>query len=98
MRGVRTPLVLVTVSWLLLGAFVGVAAAADGDLDPTFGNAGIAAAVFPGGSYANEVAVQPDGRIVAAGSAAGASFSGVFGVARFLGDGSLDPSFSGDGM
>ena len=96
--GGRSPLRLVIVSWFVVGAFVGVAAAADGDLDPTFGDAGTVTAVFPGGSYANDVAVQPDGKIVAAGAAAGRSFTGVFAIARFLSDGSLDPSFSGDGM
>jgi uncharacterized delta-60 repeat protein len=96
-RGVRSPLVVMMVSFVF-GAAVGVAAAADGDLDPTFGDAGIAVAMFPGGSYANEVTVQADGRIVAAGAAAGASSQGVFAVARFSSDGSLDPSFSGDGM
>lgn len=73
------------------------AAATDGDLDPDFGTDGKVTTIFPGGAYANDVAIQPDQRIVAVGAAAGPSFNGEFTVVRYLSDGTLDPSFDGDG-
>ncbi len=72
----------------------------DGSLDATFGNGGIALADFgssSGNGHANAMAIQPDGKIVAAGYAH-AHPSGDFALARFTLDGSLDTSFSGDGM
>lgn len=65
----------------------------DGQLDPSFGGDGIVAIDF--GSTAEEghaVALQPDGKLVVAGSA-GSDMA----VARLLPDGSLDPSFDLDG-
>jgi uncharacterized delta-60 repeat protein len=74
------------------------AAAVSGDLDPDFGVDGKITTPFPGGAYANDVAVQRDQRIVAVGAAAGPSFDGEFAVVRYLTDGTLDPSFDDDGM
>jgi len=75
----------------------------DGSLDPAFGTDGIASIrVDPSGGSeaANAVGVLPDDRIVVAG-AAGRFFSGPttmsFGAARFMPDGTPDPSFGGDG-
>ena len=64
----------------------------DGSLDTTFG--GGEQRVEFGGEYdaAYDVAIQRDGKIVAAGNG-----GREFGVARFNADGSLDASFSGDG-
>jgi uncharacterized delta-60 repeat protein len=57
---------------------------ADGSLDTSFGGDGKVTAGFPSGNaYAFGVAVQGDGRIVAAGVASGQG--GRFAVARFLG-------------
>ena len=42
------------------------ARAAGGDLDPTFGDAGKVVTTYPNGAAANEVAIQPDGKIVIA--------------------------------
>lgn len=67
--------------------------AADGDLDLTFGDAGKVETAFPGGAGANEVVVQPDGSIVVAGWV-----GGMFAVARYLADGTLDPGFGVDGL
>jgi uncharacterized delta-60 repeat protein len=66
--------------------------AADGDLDPTFGVGGIVTTDF-GTTFdvAEEVAVQPDGKIVVAG--ARFTSSGDFAVARYNPDGSLDATF-----
>jgi uncharacterized delta-60 repeat protein len=74
------------------------ALAAPGDLDLHFGTEGVATAVFSGGAFATAVAVQPDGAIVAVGATAGRSGTGEFAVARFLPDGSLDPSFGDAGL
>ncbi len=70
---------------------------ADGTLDPTFGSAGLVKAhVGPGADQANEVALQPDGKIVAVGIDRG-SPDGAFAVARFLPTGALDPTFGTGG-
>lgn len=74
------------------------ALAADGDLDSGFGSGGTLTTFFPVGSYANAVAIQPDGKIVAVGAAAGPSLTGEFAVARYETDGTLDTAFSEDGM
>jgi uncharacterized delta-60 repeat protein len=70
--------------------------AAAGDLDPTFGNGGIAIADLGGYDTGEAIAVQPDGKVVMGGSA---SVPGAvaFGVARFNPDGSLDTSFGSGG-
>ena len=73
-----------------------------GTPDPTFGTAGIAQTLIPGGAAGRStaVAVQPDGRIVAAGYGVD-EVSGVsrpeVAVARYLTDGELDPGFGGGG-
>ena len=81
----------------LVMAFGGVARAEDGALDATFGGDGKVTTTFTNGAYANDVAVQADGLIVAAGAAAGDDFNGVFAVARYAPDGMPDPTFGGDG-
>lgn len=68
---------------------------ADGQLDPTFGTAGLVAT--PLGPYgltttANDVAMQPDGKFVAAG-AAGVNV----GLARYNPNGTLDTTFGNNG-
>ncbi len=67
----------------------------DGELDDAFGDDGIVRTNFtPGDDVAWDVAIQSDGRIIAVGGA-GFGQSG-FQLARYMRDGSLDPSF-GDG-
>ena len=67
----------------------------DGSLDTTFGGGdGISTAPDPGGPFTS-VALQSDGKIVAGGFRISAG--GSFGVARYNSDGTLDPSFAGDG-
>ena len=52
-----------------LGDFKVVRYNLDGSLDSSFGNGGIVTTSFPGqGSYAFAVALQPDGKIIAAGT------------------------------
>jgi uncharacterized delta-60 repeat protein len=70
---------------------------ADGTLDTSFSNDGRQITDVSGGmDTAEAVAVQPDGKLVVAGSANGSS--SVFAVVRYDSDGSLDPGFSGDGI
>jgi uncharacterized delta-60 repeat protein len=67
----------------------------DGALDPSFGDGGKVVTSFgPGITVAYGIAIQADGRIVAAGSAADEN---QFAVARYNADGTLDTSFDGDG-
>jgi uncharacterized delta-60 repeat protein len=68
----------------------------DGSLDPTFSGDGKVTTDFAGSvEEAFGVAVQGDGRIVAAGFAIIGTLD--FALARYNVDGSLDPTFSGDG-
>ncbi|MEU4273080.1 delta-60 repeat domain-containing protein, partial [Streptomyces sp. NPDC026092] len=65
-----------------------------GGRDVTFGDNGQVATPF--GTSAEGVALAAGGRIVAAGSD-GTGVNSRFAVARYDGDGSLDPTFGGDG-
>jgi uncharacterized delta-60 repeat protein len=67
----------------------------DGSLDTVFGSGGRTLVAFPNGAAeAKDVAIQPDGKIVAAGYSHGSRY---FALARLESDGDIDPSFSGDG-
>jgi uncharacterized delta-60 repeat protein len=76
----------------------------DGTLDASFGQAGIVTSTFPGqGSFASALALQPDGRIIAAGTdyvnfSGDSSSNTDFALARYNTDGSPDPSFGGTGQ
>jgi uncharacterized delta-60 repeat protein len=67
----------------------------DGSLDATFGNGGIVVNDFGQGleSYALEVIIQPDGKIIIAGES-----SYEFLVARYNSNGTLDTTFGGEGF
>lgn len=69
----------------------------DGSIDQTFGDNGIARAE---GVEMSRLDLQPDNKIVAAGSIAQHRTGGFtdFAVARFNPDGTLDPTFSGNGV
>jgi uncharacterized delta-60 repeat protein len=70
------------------------AVAAPGDLDSDFGTGGTTITSFARGySFAFDVAVQANDRIVVVGGAAGR-----FAVARFTAQGAPDTTFSGDGV
>ena len=71
----------------------------NGSIDTSFGagQSGKAYVDFNGNDGANGVALQADGKIVLAG-ATSAVGGGDFAIARLNPDGSLDTSFSGDGM
>jgi len=74
-------------------AVPGLALAVEGNLDPSFSGDGKVLTSISEGVSANGVAIDSQGRIVAA----GVSYGGDVVVTRYLPDGRLDPSFSGDG-
>jgi uncharacterized delta-60 repeat protein len=82
-----------------LGLAAPVAAgAAPGDLDPTFSDDGVATTQFGGrGAVANDMAIDSQGRIVAAGLNNRKGTHDDITLARYLPNGAPDPSFSGDG-
>jgi uncharacterized delta-60 repeat protein len=65
----------------------------DGSPDASFGPGGLAVADFDSDSAATAVAVQDDGKILAAGSAGLGQFDSDFALARFNADGTPDNSF-----
>jgi len=69
---------------------------ADGSLDTSFGTGGRITTDFGAGEQANALAIQTDGRIVAAGNTGG-FFAADFALARYNSNGSLDPSFGSGG-
>jgi uncharacterized delta-60 repeat protein len=70
----------------------------DGSFDQTFGNQGsVVAELDSGGDELTSVALQPDGKIVAAGCLIHDNFTVGFVVARFNADGSLDMTFGNGG-
>ena len=85
---------------ILKTAFGVVGYTPDGKLNPNFGNGGIVTTPFAGmGAQAKAVAVQPDGKIVVAGSAfVSNSIDEDFAVARYNADGSLDDNFGAHGL
>jgi len=68
----------------------------DGQLDAVFGDHGKVVTDFGGDEVANAVAIQADGKIVVAGTRTRLGGSD-FVLARYGTDGTLDPSFDGDG-
>jgi uncharacterized delta-60 repeat protein len=69
---------------------------ANGSLDSTFSGDGRVTtdfSIFAPSDQAFAVAIQTDGKLLAAGTS-----MGDFGLARYNGDGSLDSNFSGDGL
>jgi uncharacterized delta-60 repeat protein len=72
--------------------------AADGDLDPTFGTGGRVVTGFDlPAAGARGIAMQPDGKIVAAGWLFNLTGAYGFAVARYMPDGSLDTTFGTNG-
>lgn len=70
----------------------------DGNLDRSFGTDGTVATDFGDGGVAFALALQPDGKVVAAGATGRGDFAiGKFTLARYLPNGSLDRSFGVDG-
>src|SRR5215831_1059121 len=86
-----------------LGNFEVVRYNSNGSLDTSFGDRGIVTTNFPQGSYAFDVALQPDGKIIAAGTVfvdfnPGESSNTDFAVARYNPDGTPDTTFGNGGQ
>ena len=70
----------------------------NGSLDTSFNGTGIVTTSFGGdNSFAYKVILQPDGKIVAAGSTFTGNSTFAFALARYNPDGSLDPGFGAGG-
>ena len=66
--------------------------------DPSFkGDGTVITNVTPHADLAYGMAIDPDGRIVAAGTAGDGGPAPRFGTVRYLADGTLDSTFGGDG-
>lgn len=72
------------------------ASAAPGDLDLTFGSGGTVTTVIGPNANAEAVAIQPDGKVVAAGYSSGEG-GNVFALARYTANGTLDSTFGSGG-
>jgi len=75
----------------------------NGSLDTSFGDGGIVTTIFPAGSYASDVALQSDGKIIAAGTVfvdfiIGESSDTDFALARYNPDGTPDATFGSNGQ
>ena len=71
----------------------------NGKLDETFGNRGVVVTDVGRGDYIRAMSIQPDGKIVVAGSCFIEALDQLaFCVARYRPNGSLDRSFGGDGV
>jgi len=71
----------------------------NGQLDPTFGTGGkMIAALDAGGDGVSAIALQPDSKIVAAGSVIHDNWELAFLLARFNPDGTLDTAFGSQGV
>ena len=68
----------------------------DGTIDDGFGSNGVVITTFPYTSIASEIALQSDGKIIAAGHTWGGSQNN-FALARYNPDGTLDSSFGNSG-
>jgi hypothetical protein len=74
----------------------GVAAAAGhvhGSLDPSFGSRGVVKTTFGPDAFAHALAIQKDGKLVAAGEGTKEDLTSVFALSRYGRDGSLDRTF-----
>src|SRR5213075_1876689 len=86
-----------------LGNFELVRYNLNGSLDTSFGNGGIVTTNFPEGSYASSVALQADGKVIAAGTVfvdfvIGEPSNTDFALARYNSDGTPDTSFGNGGQ
>jgi uncharacterized delta-60 repeat protein len=80
-----------------IGNFAAARYNGNGSLDPTFSGDGKQATDFGGIDAAHAVAIQADGKIIAAGQGGGGATRNDFALVRYNPNGSLDAGFSGDG-
>ena len=87
---------------LLIGLFTAAVQAAVGDLDSSFGTNGIAIPAIPDSSFAYQIALQDDAKIVTVGYGPCDDCDNPYThqslTARFTADGLLDTTFSTDGI
>jgi uncharacterized delta-60 repeat protein len=86
-----------------LGDFKVVRYNSNGSLDTSFGDGGVVTTTFPEGSYAFDVALQDDSKIIAAGTVfvdfnPGESSNTDFALARYNPDGTPDTTFGNGGQ
>ncbi|MGH3086461.1 MAG: delta-60 repeat domain-containing protein, partial [Rubrobacteraceae bacterium] len=99
-RKVMSRLMVMAVMVLAMMAAASPAWAAEGDPDTSFSGDGKTTTPVGVGGFeegARDVALQPDGKMVAAGSAIGVGTGMDFALARYDADGELDPSFGTGG-
>jgi uncharacterized delta-60 repeat protein len=87
---------------VIQAAGASMASAGPGDLDSSFGGDGKVLTTFgpsgdPASAASEAIAVQPDGKVVAAGGAIASDGDRAFALARYNVNGSLDDTFGGDG-
>ncbi len=98
LKRLKKLIVLSLIATFLFSIPAGPLQAAAGELDPQFGKNGKLTTDFTGnGGEASGVAVQQDGKIVAAGTADDSVTRGDFVVSRYNTDGSLDTGFGTNG-
>lgn len=96
--GISKVLVILIAVFLTINIRIVPVHAALGDLDPSFGSGGTVLTQFLGDSNAGHaVAIQADGKIVAAGESAKPFFDWDFAVARYNSNGTLDATFGSGG-
>lgn len=90
---------IVLVGWDNAGGFILTRLSSDGTFDSTFGTNGVVRTRIGDSAEAGAVAVQGDGKLVAAGTSRPTDQSSlrVLALARYLPDGTLDPSFGSNG-
>ena len=96
-RVVRICLAVAAMALLLSWNITAKVQASAAGLDSTFGDDGKVTTSFPGPSVCYAIAVQPDGKIVAAGIVFTPDSNRDFAVARYNTDGSLDSTFGSGG-
>src|SRR6266446_2620661 len=86
---------IATLSGMVIFLWAALVHAAPGDLDPTFGGDGkVTTDFFAGNDAAKAVAIQKNGKIIAAGTAFNGNTGGEdFALVRYNRNGSLDKSF-----
>src|SRR5438105_6558795 len=77
---------------LLVGLAALPAQAAAGDLDTTFGSGGTVITIMPNKGWGNQIAIQPDGKLVVGGFNGANTVTDVS-VVRYNTDGTLDTTF-----
>ena len=92
LRWIPIVALIVSLNLLSCGGNSGEGTTTSGMLDTSFGKGGIVTTAIGSGAFAYALAIQSDGKLVAAGR------SGEFTLARYNTDGSLDTTFGTGGI